>query len=166
MRNTIRTQSTSEGECWRQGTAETGMHCVCSDSVSDTFFILDSSLIAVSFLAVVIQLIDMNSKVVSYFNDMKDAPKDRAKLARMATGLLALLIDLRCQAEEENTSTSPCFAGLRLLGEKRGPLTEIKCVMEQIADRLAPARGAAKIKKALRWTLDKKEIDVTLSRIE
>lgn len=100
----------------------------CSDSVSNTFFILDSSLIAVGFLAVVIQLIDMNSKVVSYFNDIKDAPKDRAKLARMATGLLALLIDLICQVEEENTSTSPWFADLRLLEEKGGPLMKFKSV--------------------------------------
>lgn len=36
---------------------------------------------ATAFPAAVVQLIAVTSKVVGYFNDVKDAPKDRAKLA-------------------------------------------------------------------------------------
>lgn len=121
---------------------------------------------AVAFLATVVQLIDLTSKVVRYFNDIKDAPEDRAKLAREATGLLALLTDLRYQMEEKNTSTSLWFADLRSLGKEGGLLMEFKRAMAQIADKLAPATGAVKTKKALLWTLDKKDIDAILPRIE
>lgn len=69
----------------------------------------------VGFVAAVAQLIDVTSKVVNYFNDVKNAPKERAKVAREATGLLALLTDLRYRLED-TTSTDSWFTGLRSLG--------------------------------------------------
>ena len=122
---------------------------------------------AVGFVAAVVQLIGVTSKVVNYFNDVKDAPKDRAKLAREAAGLLALFTDLRYRAEETD-ATDPWFTGLRALGGEGGLLMEFQRAMEDIADKLAPAAttSVASLKRVLRWTLDKKEIDVILSRIE
>lgn len=117
----------------------------------------------VGFVAGTVQLIDVTSKVVNYVNDAKNAPKDRAKLAREATNLLALLTDLRYQVEE-TTSTDPWLIGIRSLARQGGPLIEFRNAMEDIADKLAPAKGGEK--KALRWTLDKKEIEATLSKIE
>ena len=117
------------------------------------------------FLAAVVQLIDVTSKVVNYFNGVKNAPKDRARLAREVTGLLLLFTDLRCRVEEVTTSTDSWFTGLRSLGEERGPLMEFKNAMEDIADKLAPAT-TMNLGRALRWTLDKKEIDAILSKIE
>ena len=119
-----------------------------------------------SFLAVVVQLIDVTSKVVNYFNDVKDAPKDRAKLAREAAGLLLLFTDLRCRVEE-TTSTDPWFTGLRSLGGEEGPaLIGFKCALEDIANKLAPATSIVNLRRVLSWTLDKKEIDAILSKIE
>ena len=119
----------------------------------------------VGFLAAVVQLIDVTSKVVNYFNGVKNAPKDRAKLAREATGLLLLFTDLRCRVEEVNTSTDPWFTSLRSLGEAGGPLMEFKNAMEDIADKLAPTTSMS-LGRVLRWTLDKKEIEAILSKIE
>lgn len=89
----------------------------------------------VGFLAAVVQLIDITSKVVNHFNGVKNAPKDRAKLAREATGLLLLFTDLRCRVEEVTTSTDSWFTGLRSLGKEGGPLMEFKNAMEDIADK-------------------------------
>ena len=119
----------------------------------------------VAFVATVVQLIDVTSKFIIYFNDVKDAPKDRAKLAREASGLLALLTDLRYRVED-TTSTDLWFAGLRSLGGQRGPLMEFKCALEHIADKLAPASNAVNVMRVFRWTLEKKEIDAILSKIE
>ena len=119
----------------------------------------------VGFIAVVVQLIDVTSKAVNYFNDVKNAPKDRAQLAREATNLLSLITQLRYQVEE-STSTDPWFTSLRTLGAKNGPLIELKSEMEIIADKLAPASGFVNVRRALRWTLDKKEVDAILSKIE
>lgn len=119
----------------------------------------------VGFVAALVQLIDVTSKVVTYCNDVKNAPKDRAKLSREASGLLALFIDLRYRVEE-TTSTQPWFTGLQSLGKEGGPLMEFKTAMEDIADKLTPGKGVMKIKKVLCWTLDKKEIEAILSKIE
>lgn len=114
----------------------------------------------VGFVAAVVQLIDVTSKVVSYFNSVKDAPKERATLVREATSLLALFADLRCRVDE-TTSTDPWIAGLQSLGGEEGPLMEFKNSMEDIADKLAPTNKVTNLRKALRWTLDKKEIENT-----
>lgn len=115
----------------------------------------------VGFVASVVQLIDITSKAVSYFNDVKNAPKERAKLAIETTSLLALFTDLRYRVEE-TTSTDPWFAGLRSLG---GPLMEFNKAMIDVADKLTPATSGINLRRVL-WTLDKKEIDAILSKIE
>ena len=122
------------------------------------------SITIVGIVAAVVQLIDVTSKAVNYLNDVKDAPKDRAKLAREATNLLSLFTELRYRVEE-TTSTDPWFAGLRSLGGEGGPLMEFKSAMEAVVHKLAPA-APANFRKVLCWTLDKKEIDAILSRIE
>ena len=119
----------------------------------------------VGLLAAVAQLIDITSKVVNYVNDVKDAPKDRAKLAREAAGLLVLFTDLRCRVEEIS-STDPWFAGLQSLGANGGPLMEFQSAMEDIADKLVPAKSGVKFKRVLCWTLDRNEINSILSKIE
>ena len=68
---------------------------------------------AVGLAASVVQLIDVTAKAVRYFNEVKDAPKERAKLAREATGLLSLLTDLRYRIEDVDSKVSVlcCFVG-------------------------------------------------------
>ena len=118
----------------------------------------------VGFVAAVAQLIDVTSKAVIYFNDAKDAPKDRAKLAREASNLLPLFTELRYRVEETN-STDPWFTGLKSLGREGGPLMEFKAAMVNIVDKLAPT-SVMGLKKVLRWPFDKREIDAILSKIE
>ena len=120
----------------------------------------------VGLLASVAQLIDVTSKVVNYLNNVKDAPKDRVKVLREATGLLLLFTDLSCRLDETTSTTDPWFAGLRSLGGEGGPLMEFKSAMEGIADKLAPATSGMNIRRAIRWPFDKKEIEAILSRIE
>ena len=123
---------------------------------------------AVGLLASIVQLIDVTSKTVKYLNEVKHAPKERAKFAREATSLLSLFTDLRYRVEEsqETASTDPWFGGLKSLGCQGGPLDDFKITMEDLADRLKPARGVRKIERALCWTFEKKEIDVILLKIE
>ena len=121
----------------------------------------------VGFIAAIVQLIGVTSKAVNYFNDVRSAPKDRAKLAREATNLLSLFTELRYRVEE-TTSTDPWFTGLRSLGEKDGPLIDFKNEIERVADKLelAPAPGLVNLRRVLCWTLDKKEIGDILFKIE
>lgn len=118
----------------------------------------------VGFLAAVVQLIDVTSKAVIYFNDVKNAPKERAKLAREATNLLSLFTELRYRVEE-TAATDPWFAGLRSLGGQGGPLMEFKDAMDAIADKLVPPKSGVNL-RVLRWTLEKKEIEAILWKID
>ena len=119
----------------------------------------------VGFVAALVQLVDATSKAIKYVNDIKDAPKDRARLAREATNLLSLFTDLRYRVEEVDTN-DPWFTGLRSLAGEGGPLHDFKIVMEDLTDSLQLGTGVQKLRKALYWTLDKKKSDAILSRIE
>jgi hypothetical protein len=120
---------------------------------------------AVGLVASIIQLIDATTTAIKYLNDVKDAPKDRAALAREGSSLLALLTDLRYRLEEAE-STDPWFNSVRSLGVEGGPLEQFKDVMEELARKLKPEAGIKKFGKALIWTLDKNAIGNILSKIE
>jgi hypothetical protein len=119
----------------------------------------------VGLAASIVQLIDVTTKVTKYLNDVKDAPKDRARLAREATNTLALLTDLRYRVEEAN-STDSWFTGVRSLGVAGGPMDQFKEAMEELAAKLQPVTGIKKIGKTLHWTLDKNKISDILAEIE
>ena len=120
---------------------------------------------AVGLAASVVQLIDATTTAIKYLNDARDAPKHRAIFAREAASLLALFTDLRYRLEEAE-STEPWFTGIRLLGLEGGPLDQFKEAMEELTRKLKPDAGIKKFGKALIWTLDKNEINGTLSKLE
>ncbi|KAH0541723.1 hypothetical protein FGG08_003815 [Glutinoglossum americanum] len=120
---------------------------------------------AVSLAASIVQLIDATTKVIKYLNDVKDAPKDRARLARETTSLLALLTDLRYKVEEANP-TDPWFNGVFSLGVEGGPLEQFDETIKELVKKLKPGTGIKKFNKILLWTLDKNEISETLTKIE
>jgi hypothetical protein len=65
---------------------------------------------AVGLAASIVQLINATTKALKYLNDVKDAQKDRATLAREASSLLALITDLRNKVEEaEETDLTGVF---------------------------------------------------------
>lgn len=137
---------------------------LANDILQDLFFpLLAMDPITVgSFLAEVVQVIDVTSKVVYYLNNVKDAPIDQAMLMREAISLLALFADLRYRVEE-TISTDPWFTSL---GGDEGPLMEFAKAMEAIVNGLTQATWVVNHGRVLRWTLNKKEIDAILSRIE
>ena len=133
--------------------------------IADTTAASMDPITAVSLVASIVQLIDITAKTLQYLNDVEDAPKERARLAQEATGLLSLFTDLRYRVEEVK-STDPWFVGLRSLAGDGGPLDQFKSTMEDLADKLVPRKGIKRIGIALRWTLDKKDVDASFSIIE
>ncbi|KAK0708222.1 hypothetical protein B0H67DRAFT_648312 [Lasiosphaeris hirsuta] len=87
-------------------------------------------------IAAIIQLIETTANIISYVNDIKDAPAKRAQVARHTSSLLALLTDLRYRVEEANSTSDPWFEALRGLGVQEGPLVQLKDQMEQLAEKL------------------------------
>lgn len=118
----------------------------------------------IGLVASVVQLIETTAIVVQYLNEVKNAPKERARLAQEVTNLLALLTTLRYKLEEAN-GTDPWFVGIRSLGVALGPLDQLKNAMEDLAKKLE-ARDGLKISKSLIWPINKKECDRILAKIE
>lgn len=117
---------------------------------------------AVSLAASIVQLIDATTKTIRYLNDVKDAPKERSRLALEATRLLVLLTDLRYKVDEAR-ATNPLLTAVASLRE---PLEQFKEAIETLKRKLKPKAGLGKLGTALLWSLDKKEIDDILSQIE
>jgi hypothetical protein len=119
----------------------------------------------VGLAASIVQLIGATTKAIKYLNDVKNAPKDRARLAREAISLLGLLTDLRYRVEEVK-STDPWLSGIHSLGVEGGPLEQFKNAMDELAVKLKPKSGVKGFGRVLLWTLDKNEIGNILSKIE
>lgn len=119
----------------------------------------------VGLVASIVQLINTTATVIQYLNDVKDAPKTRARLAREASDLLALLTDLRYRVEEAE-STEPWFTNIRSLGLAGGPLSQFQEAIETLEKKLRPESGLRKLGKTLLWTLEKGDIELILSKIE
>ena len=113
----------------------------------------------IGLVAALLQLIDVTVQTIQYINEVKDAPKQRGRLAREASGLLMLLTDLRYRVEETDES-SAWFAGVRSLAN---PLQLFKEDLEDIAHKLRPKNT---LRTALGWPFEEKQINAILVKIE
>ena len=118
----------------------------------------------ISLVAGIAQLIGVTTKTIKYLNNVKDAPKDRAKLIQEASSLLALLTNLNYTLEGANTTES--WLGTVHSQGMKDVLDQLQRSMEELAKKLKPEQGMKKLSKRIVWTLDKKEIMETLAKIE
>jgi hypothetical protein len=119
----------------------------------------------VGAIASVGQIIDLTFKVAQYLKDVQTASAGRRKLAIEVAGLLSLLYRLQDRMEEADV-TEPWFQSLRSLTIQDGALDQFKATMEKLANKLQPAGTMKRIGRVLVWTLDKKETDDMLSKID
>lgn len=116
-----------------------------------------------SVIASIIAVLQLSSKVLAYFNDIKDASKERARCAVEASNLHSLLLSLRFRLEEGDADT-PWFTAVRALAVENGPLDQFKVALETLlmpeGDRLKKASDA------LMWKFRKEEAASILQRIE
>lgn len=118
-----------------------------------------------SVTASLIAIINLTGAVIGYLNDIKDAPKDRARCAEQAANLQSLLMSLRFRVAE--TGSEDCwFREFRKLAVKDGPLDQYKAAMEQLKAKLKSKAGLEKVAQVLTWKVTQKEVAEILSRIE
>lgn len=118
-----------------------------------------------SVAASIIAILQLSAKVLSYLNNVKDAPKDRAKCAVEVSSLHSLLLSLRFHLEEGDASQS-CYVAVRELAVENGPLDEFKQALEKLQARMTDGGRLKKAGDALMWKFKKEEISEVLNRIE
>jgi hypothetical protein len=119
-----------------------------------------------SLTASITALISTTAQVVSYLNDVKDAPKERAKLASEVACLYPLLIQLKYRVDDAAAGDKWSESTLKLLGGSNGPLDQFGKALAELARKLAPATGLKGIGRKLIWALDKTECMDILAKIE
>jgi hypothetical protein len=118
-----------------------------------------------SVTASIIAILQLTTEVIKYFNDVKDAPKDRARFAIEASNLSSLLVGLRYRLEE-GRSNEAWYKEVNLLGVQDGPLDQYKHALEKLQHKVQSGTGLAKIGNALVWKFSKEEVASIVSRIE
>jgi hypothetical protein len=118
-----------------------------------------------SVTASVIAVLQLTSKVVSYLNDVKNAPKDCRKCAIEAANLCNLLTNLRFHLDDANKGDR-WFTNVRALAVENGPLDQYKQALEQLLSRVTRQDGMARVKQQLLWKFSKVEVEGILQRME
>ncbi|OAF60440.1 hypothetical protein VC83_03381 [Pseudogymnoascus destructans] len=123
---------------------------------------------SLSVTASIIAILQVTATLVSYANDVKDAPKDRARFAMEALSLSSLLLNLRYQIEDETCekSNEAWTRQVTLLGLPDGPLDHYRHALEKLQVKIVSGKGLVKIGDALWWRFTKEEVAGILLRIE
>ncbi|KAF2497867.1 hypothetical protein BU16DRAFT_506527 [Lophium mytilinum] len=118
-----------------------------------------------SVAASIIAVLQLTSKLISYLDDVKDAPKDRDQWAIEASNLSSLLTQLRYRCTE-TSSNEPWYASVRELGVHNGPLDQYKLALEDLQAKVQKGKGLKDVLHSLQWKFVKKEVKETMMRIE
>lgn len=119
-----------------------------------------------SISASIIAVLQLTATLVTYANDVKDAPKDRARFAIEASSLSSLLTSLRYGIEEGRSKSEDWFKEVESLGRPGGPLDQYKTALEMLKDKIQNRNGLAGVGYALLWKFSKEEVASILQRIE
>ena len=119
----------------------------------------------ISFTASIVTIIQLTGTIVGYLNDVKDAPKDRARCATEASNLFNLLNRLRYRLEDADIA-QPWYTATRALAVEGGPFDQYRSALEQLQPKVSSSHGITKIGNALVWKFSKQEVNLILSRME
>lgn len=115
--------------------------------------------------ASIIALVNLASTVVQYLYAIKNAGKERSRLAREITGLLPLLTQLedRLRDAQEN---DPWFQGCLSLAAKEGTIAQLTQTLEEMKRKFEPVTTLKKLSRKLAWPINEKEFDRMLAQVE
>jgi hypothetical protein len=113
----------------------------------------------------IISVLQLSAKVLGYLNDVKDAPRDRAKCAIELSNLHSLLVNLRFRLEEGSADTA-WYAAVLSLVAKNEPLHQFKQALEQLQNDMTGGDISKTMDDALVWRCKEDEVASMLGRME
>jgi hypothetical protein len=113
----------------------------------------------------IISVLQLSAKVLGYLNDVKDAPRDRAKCAIKLSNLHSLLVNLRFRLEEGSADTA-WYAAVLALVVKNEPLHQFKQALEQLQNDMTGENISKTTDDALVWRCKEDEVTSMLGRME
>lgn len=116
-----------------------------------------------SVTASVVGLLQATGLAITYLNAIRTAPKERAQCAIEATTLYSLLTQLRYRVEGASAD-EPWFVSARALAAPKGPLDQLKDLIEELIAAISPKSRSDDLKQRLLWNLTRKEVSSILER--
>ena len=122
---------------------------------------------AIGAAASVLQLIGVAGKAIKYLNDIKNAPRERFRLAQELNSLYGILIELESREDEAKASgDDKWLRGIQSLTVKFGPIEQLQSALELIVNKVKPVSRIKNVGKVLKWPFTKKEVEEILKQIE
>lgn len=114
-----------------------------------------------SVTASIVTILDLACKLMQYANSIRKASRERVQVAREASAIYSLLIQLRSRVEQCHTNES-WFNEAKLLATKGGVLDQLKSILENLVAKIEPGS----IVKDFVWKITSKEVEHSLAHIE
>ena len=99
-------------------------------------------------------LLQVTPSIIIYLRDVHDAPDGQTKFAIEVAQLYSLLPVLRARVEQANPE-DPWFAAVLALGDRDGPLDQLRSHLDKLALKLKPAKGVEGAWKRVTWGFTK-----------
>ncbi|OBT88430.1 hypothetical protein VE02_03298 [Pseudogymnoascus sp. 03VT05] len=119
-----------------------------------------------SLTASIIAILQATATLVSYVNDVKDAPSDQARFAKETQSLSDLLTNLICRLCEGKAKSEVWYSAVEALGKSDGPLGQYKTALERLQRKIKGGEGLARVGNVLLWKFVKEEVASILLQIE
>ncbi|KAK0215874.1 hypothetical protein EDD85DRAFT_444625 [Armillaria nabsnona] len=126
---------------------------------------------AVGFASALISLVDATVTVISYLNDIKNAPAERTQLLKELTSLnifLGTLNSLVQIATEPDASTDEWLATVRALDVPDGPFRQLNSLLEDLKRKLAPEMHrtfTTRLAERIMWKFSKEDVEDMLKKV-
>ncbi|KAK0466742.1 uncharacterized protein EV420DRAFT_1635785 [Desarmillaria tabescens] len=127
---------------------------------------------AIGFASALISLVEATATIISYLDDVKNAPVERAQLLRELTALsifLRTLDSLVQMTTEPDTSMAEWLVTVRALNVPDGPFKQLNNLIEDLARKLAPEGSrtfTTRVAERLKWKFSKEKVEDTLKKVE
>ena len=126
-----------------------------------TNIVMEPLSISVSIIA----LVNSASTVVQYLYGIKNAGKERSRLAREIAGLLPLLTQLEDRLRDAQAN-DPWFQGCLSLAAKEGTIARLSQTLEEMKRKFEPETTLKKLSQKLAWPINEKEFERMLAQVE
>jgi hypothetical protein len=118
-----------------------------------------------SVAASIIAVWQLTSQVITYLNDVKDAPREWQKCMVEVSESNALLSKLNLRLSE-SSSKELWYAEVQALAVKDGPLDQYKLALERLLAKVKPKNKTRELANVLKWNFVKEEVASILARTE
>jgi hypothetical protein len=115
--------------------------------------------------ASIIAIVQITGTLISYLNDVKDAPKECSNCMIELSHSTTLLLQLRGRVSESK-SEDPWYVNVQTLDVENGPLYQYKRSLDDLLEKVKTSSKMRKAVNALLWPWIKEDVARLFAKLE